>query len=108
MPVVGEPIESTVEVSFSSAVFSLDVLKKAAYRFLDRFSTEFKISEPEIVCVLHFPGGASQDTIERDITGFRAEVLDQDLRRLVANETAGVRNTILSLAFSSTDLVGRE
>jgi len=101
-------LDKTVGVIFPSTVFGLEVLKRAAYRLLDRFTVDFRTNLQGTECVLHFPATTSQDTIDLEVARFRAEVLDQDLRRLVAEETAGVRNTILSLAFSTTDLVGRD
>ena len=60
----GTPAAVTTAVSFSGLIFSVDVVKKSAYRFLDRFSTEFRIEENEIVCVLTFPKLSSADEIQ--------------------------------------------
>jgi His-Xaa-Ser system protein HxsD len=95
-------------ISFPAAIFQIEVVKKAAYRFLDRFVTEFRIEGTDIVCVLTFPDPRTSDYIESAINDFRAEVLDQDLRRLVAEETSGIRTTILALAFSPSHLSDRE
>ena len=99
---------TTVVVSFSASIFGIDVVKKAAYRFLDRFVPDFRMEGDNIVCVLTLLEVVDGDAIQQITNDFRAEVLDQDLRRVVAEETSGIRNTILALAFSPTDLTERE
>ena len=99
---------TTVVVSFSASLFSIDVVKKAAYRFLDRCVPDFRIEGDNIICVLSLLEVVGDDSIQQITNDLRAEVLDQDLRRIVAEETSGIRNTILALAFSPTDLTDRE
>lgn len=95
-------------VSFSTAVYDLDVIKKAAYRFLDRFTPDFCVENDEIVCKLSFTPGTSEAAVQSSLLEFRREVLDQDLRRSIADETSGVRNAILALAFAPSKLLDRE
>jgi His-Xaa-Ser system protein HxsD len=83
-----------------SAVYSLDAVKKAAYRFLDRFAADIHLDPEKIVCELTFSRNAN-DAEQATIVGeFRKEVLDQDLRERIAKETAAMRNAILAVAFS--------
>lgn len=91
-------------VAFSQRVYDLDTVKKAAYRFLDRFSTDFQVDGDQILCVLTFSPLTARDVIEAAIADFKKEVLDQDLRRSVAAETAAYRNAILALAFAPSKL----
>jgi His-Xaa-Ser system protein HxsD len=46
--------------------------------------------------------------IEAEINRFKNEVLDQDLRQTIANETVTMRNVILAHAFSKTGLQSNE
>ena len=92
---------------FDSAVYDLDTIKKAAYRFLDKFSPDIRITDGQIVCDLAFPN-ASPAEVVRTIDDFRKEVLDQDLRRSIGKETAPLRNAILALAFASSKLQSSE
>lgn len=87
-------------VAFDSTVFSLDSVKKAAYRLSDRFTVDIRPSGQELVCLLEFKAAATEEQQQAYIAEFRAEVLDQDLRRTIAEETEPMRNAILALAFS--------
>lgn len=96
------------DLRFSSDVYSLDTIKKAAYRLSDRCSFDFVLTGTEIVCKLIFSEGLAGERIAEIERAFRNEVLDQDLRQSIAEETAPVRNAILAYAFSRTGLQGGE
>lgn len=91
-------------VRFSQAVFGLDEIKKAAYRFTDRCTFEFEVEGADIVCTLRLAGDKDPGEAQRLEDAFRNEVLDQDLRRRIADETAPIRNAILAYAFSKTGI----
>lgn len=95
---------TNVTTSFDAEVFPLDVVKKAAYRLSDRASFDIWRHKGDIMCRLDFPEPLSHSDAEALVIAFRNEVLDQDLRRIVAEETAPVRNAILAYAFSRTGL----
>lgn len=88
--------------------FDLGTVKRAAYRFLDRFSADIRTEDAEVVCDVTFAHGVSAQAAQEIIADFRKEVLDQDLRRVVAAETAVYRNAILALAFAPSKLQGDE
>lgn len=92
------------EVGFEINTTSLDSIKKAAYRFIDQFSTEFLIRESIFLCVLRFHPNKSEDSANMMVDEFRKEVLDQDLRASIRAETEPIRNLILAHAFSKTGL----
>jgi His-Xaa-Ser system protein HxsD len=96
------------EVLVSSTVYSLDTVKKAAYRFIDRASADISVNEGDIVCKFSFVRGTSESAADAAVQDFRAELLDQDLRQKVALETAPIRNAILALAFSASKPPERE
>lgn len=96
------------EVPFDKNTTSLDSLKKAAYRFIYRFSVEFLPGESNFVCVLHFNPDKSEEVANLTVEEFRKEVLDQDLRTSIKAETESVRNLILAHAFSKTGLIKDE
>ena len=89
---------------FSSEVYSLDTVKKAAYRFSATCSFEFAVSGTDIVCNLIPNAAIAESETQALYAAFRNEVLDQDLRARIASETAPLRNAILALAFSKTGL----
>jgi len=96
------PISETV--SFSSHVYGLDEIKRAAYRFIDVMSVDVMLSGDDIVCTLNFLHPKNADETLEILNDFKIEVLDQDLRKAIAEETKEVRNAILAYAFSKTGL----
>jgi His-Xaa-Ser system protein HxsD len=101
------PRDSREVVTFDATVYSLETVKKAAYRLMNRFSTEIRQADQEIVCTLNFKS-ATPGEIARSIDEFKKEILDQDLRQSIGTETASMRNAILAIAFSSSTLQGHE
>ncbi len=95
---------SSVETEFSAEAFSLETVKKSAYRMLDRFSADIRAEGTVISCRLDFRTPVSKEHARKAVMDFRDEVLDQDLRKIVAEETAPMRNAILAYAFSRTGL----
>jgi His-Xaa-Ser system protein HxsD len=90
---------------FSALVYDIAAVKKAAYRFSDVLSVEITPHSDEIECVLHFvPHLKEEGQQDQIVAAFRNEVLDQDLRSIVAKETEAIRNAILAHALSKTGL----
>ena len=98
----------TREVFVPAAAYSLETIKRAAYRFVDRFSVELLPEESGCRCQFLFASGTTPNKVEESLREFYAELLDQDLRRLVASETKGVRDAILALAFAPLAPTRRE
>jgi His-Xaa-Ser system protein HxsD len=92
------------ELRFSKAVYSLDTIKRAAYRLSAELAFTFEIKDEYIVCDVHPIGAATADEVQAAINAFKNEVLDQDLRKTIAEETSAVRNVILAHVFSNTGL----
>jgi His-Xaa-Ser system protein HxsD len=94
---------------FSSKAFSIETIKKAAYRFSDVLSIEIIPRSNEIECILHFLSDSKEEAqIQTIVAAFRNEVLDQDLRSIIAKETESTRNAVLAFALSKTGLQGGE
>lgn len=99
------------------APFSLDVdlrihslmsVKKACYRFADRFDIQLTQSSAEHVSVVFRPLGKDAPTGSRLAelaSQLRREILDQDLRESIFEQTKEVRTLILAEAFSNTGLL---
>jgi His-Xaa-Ser system protein HxsD len=98
--------DGTQVVTFDSTIYRPNAIKKAAYKFgglfyvlitqLDR-ATEVRL-KPKESCT-------SPDAL---VGEFCNEVLDQELRETVAEETAGIRDLLLAQAFSKTTLIDPE
>jgi His-Xaa-Ser system protein HxsD len=95
-------------VPFDLRLHSITAVKKAAYRYSDRFVTDFELKDQELLCRLRFTQQRSEDGFQRAIDDFKKEALDQDLRERLKAETEPVRNLILAHAFSKTGISGDE
>ncbi len=91
-------------MQFSRSVYSLDAVKRAAYRMSGDATFDIVVDGDDIfVTVCEFDGKPKFDEAR-----FKTEVLDADLRIRVAKETEEIRNTILSHVFSKSGLVEGE
>jgi His-Xaa-Ser system protein HxsD len=94
---------------FSSEVYSVETIKKAAYRFSDVLSIDIIPRSTEIECILHFLSDPKdKEHAQRVVDAFKNEMLDQDLRAIIARETEATRNAVLAFALSKTGLQGSE
>lgn len=97
--------DGSVCISFDTTIYSVDALKKAAYKFTNRASFHFSLSESTVQVHLSFLAEASDDVKQAVIREYCNEVLDQDLRESISRETEATRNLILAQAFSKTSLL---
>jgi len=100
----GSPSLPSIDVEFAKEAFGLDCIKKAAYRFVDVFALDIRTGPNGFLCQLRFHRSHSVDAARDVENKFRIEVLDQDLRARISEETATTRNVILGYAFSRTGL----
>lgn len=92
-------------VKFSSQTYGLDEIKRASYCFLDLMSVDISPGEDEIICVLNFLSPKTAEEAQIILNDFKIEVLDQDLRKSISEETKEMRNAVLAYAFSKTGLL---
>ena len=91
-------------LSFDTSVYRLNAIKKAAYRFGDCCFVQISlIADREAEVTLQCKSLVVD--LDRFAGEFVNEVLDQELREVVATETAAIRNLLLAQAFSATSLV---
>jgi His-Xaa-Ser system protein HxsD len=94
---------------FSSQIYSVETIKKAAYRFSDVLSIDIIPRIDQIECVLQFISGSKEEEqAQQIVAAFKNEVLDQDLRSIISKETETIRNAVLAFALSKTGLQGGE
>jgi radical SAM pair-associated protein len=98
---------SPTEFTFDLSLYRLSAIQKAAYRFTGPFRVELdRVTESQVrVKLVPHPGNSPSV----DPNTLPNEVLDQELRETVADETRGVRELLLAQAFSNlplTDPVG--
>jgi His-Xaa-Ser system protein HxsD len=102
------PLESVcpmpeITISIDTMVYRLPAVKKAAYRLGDRCFVQIEAPTDGrlLVRLTPKPGNTGLGALEGD---FLNELLDQELRESIAEETERVRNLILAQAFSGTSL----
>ncbi len=97
-----------VTVKFSKAVYSLQAIKKAAYKSIDKISVNIREEDENYFVDLIFSKEISNEAKIFLLSEFSKEVLDQDLRESIKAETEAYRNLILAHVFSKTPLVTDE
>jgi His-Xaa-Ser system protein HxsD len=96
-----------VTVTVDSRVYRLSAVKKAAYRLGDRCFSRINLAAESQVHVTLIPKSESLSvqTLEAE---FHNELLDQDLRESIAEETERVRNLLLAQAFSGLSMTAAD
>jgi His-Xaa-Ser system protein HxsD len=97
-----------IDITFDLAVFSLDAVKAACYKFLDRFTADIELRGGKIICHLAIDDKLSDAAVSANLDDLKKEVLDQDLRLKLRAETEPLRNLILAHTFSKTGLIADE
>lgn len=97
--------DGRVELAVDLRVYRLAAVKKTSYRFADRFTAILEApSETSVAVVLTFPNAVTEAYAIESARLFFQELLDQDLREQIAEETAPLRDLILAHAYSRTGL----
>jgi len=91
---------------FDRNVYRLAAVKKAAYKYGDRFHVLIEETD-DFVSVSLRPMSSNNDP-EAAAGSFCNEVLDQELREEIAAETSGIRDLLLAHTFSKTSLIDSE
>jgi His-Xaa-Ser system protein HxsD len=101
--------DGAIRVVFDLAVYRLTAIQKAGYRFADRFTLVLGARDGHAVPArLQFKPTTSPATAREATRLFYQELLDQELREQIAEETNAVRTLILAHAFSNVDLIKRD
>ncbi len=96
-------------LSLDTSIYSLDSIKKAAYKFADKASVIISPSSGTVVTIVfHFVGRQTEGGPDQVISDFCNELLDQDLRDRIKKETEPLRNLLLAHAFSRTTLADKD
>ncbi|QQX86690.1 His-Xaa-Ser system protein HxsD [Cupriavidus necator] len=93
----------TTRLELDAAVYSLEAVQKAAYRFIDRLTVLISQDQGTVVCEVDLVKGV-QTPLGDVLANFKRELLDQQLRLQIKRETEPARNLILAYAFSRTGL----
>jgi His-Xaa-Ser system protein HxsD len=99
-----EAANATSTLKVDPSVFRLSAVKKAAYRLSAR--GDFAISrgaDDQLTVAMEIRD--SRDDIGDLVQEFRRQLLDQELREEISEQTAAISNLLLAQAFSATSLI---
>ncbi len=101
--------DGAIDATIDTRVYRLTAIQKAAYRFADRFTAVLgSLEEHQLPVRFVFRSGTDERAAVDAARLFFQELLDQELRELVGEETRAIRSLILAHAFSNTDLIRRD
>lgn len=101
--------DGSISVTLDLRVYRLTAVKKTAYKLADRCTAVLGSIEGERVPLALFFPPRTQESTAIDVTRlFFQELLDQELREQLSDETRAIRSLILAHAFSKTDLIRRD
>lgn len=95
----------TTRLELDPAIYRLEAVQKAAYRFIDRLTVLISQNDGKLVCEID-PVKSMGTPLDDILGNFKRELLDQQLRLQIKEETEPARNLILAYAFSRTGLQG--
>jgi His-Xaa-Ser system protein HxsD len=96
---------AAVCIELDTALYRSSAIKKAAYKFGDRCHVLIEPVDGGTRVKVSLRPKRLLDSPQYLLGEFQNEVLDQELREVVAAETEGVRNVIIAAAFSATNLL---
>jgi len=91
-------------VELDTSLYRLSAIKKTAYKFGDRCHVHLDALDGGRVRVA-LRAKRVTENMPSLIGEFQNELLDQELREVVAQETEGIRNLLLAQAFSAISLI---
>lgn len=98
-----------VRAKLDLRVYRLLAVKKAAYRFADRFTAVFGAPDGDTLpIVFKLKAGTGESAATQLVHAFFQELLDQELREQIGEEIGPMRTLILAQASSKTGLIRRE
>jgi His-Xaa-Ser system protein HxsD len=101
-------VEGTIALVIDTRVYRLSAVKKAAYRIAEKCTAVVGSPDAHLLPVtLRFKPGTTETSAREAARAFFQELLDQELREQIAEETNSVRTLILAHAFSKADLIKR-
>ena len=98
--------DGTRVVTFYTAVYRTNAVKKAAYKYGGLFY--ILIAQRDDLIEVRLKPKETCTSPDALVGEFCNEVLDQELRETVADETTGIRDLLLAQAFSKTTLIDPE
>jgi His-Xaa-Ser system protein HxsD len=102
-------IDGRCSIDLDVRTYRTVAIQKAAYRLADRCTVEIGVlRDTSLTVTLVLRPGVSESGSAEAVRLFFQELLDQELREQLAEESQPLRALILAHAFSRTDLVRRQ
>jgi His-Xaa-Ser system protein HxsD len=102
-------VAGVMETSVALRSYRLIAVKKAAYRLARSCTVVLGDPEGETLPIsFHFRDAIDESTARATVRRFFEELLDQELREQIGEETAPLRTLIMASAFSRIDLLRRD
>jgi His-Xaa-Ser system protein HxsD len=104
-----EIVDGRLQTSLDLRCYRLSAVQKAGYRLAERCTVI--LGEPrgeKLPVQLLFKANTSDAEARESMRLFFQELLDQELREKIGEETAPLRALLMAQAFSNTDLINRE
>lgn len=101
--------DGAIPMTIDLRVYRLEAIQKAAYRIADRSTVIIGTTDGDHLPVAFtFRPSTSERDAKEVVRLFFEEVLDQELREKIGEETRPMRSLLLAHAFSRTDLIKRD
>jgi His-Xaa-Ser system protein HxsD len=95
-----------VQLSINLELYNLNAIKKTAYKFANQCSILLQDKQASYLSVVFtFVENLALEQMQQVISDFCNELMDQELRQIIARDTEATRNLILAQAFSKTSLI---
>jgi len=102
-------VDGRCAIDLDLRTYRMVAIQKAAYRLAGRCTVEFgALCDTSLTVTLVVRPGVSDSVSAEVVRLFFQELLDQELREHLAEESRPLRALILAHAFSRTDLVRRQ
>jgi His-Xaa-Ser system protein HxsD len=102
-------VDGAIAVVIDTRVYRPSAVKKTAYRIADKCTVVIGSHDDHLLPVtLRFKPGITEASAREAARAFFQELLDQELREQIAEESNDVRTLILAHAFSKADLIKRD
>jgi His-Xaa-Ser system protein HxsD len=101
--------QGMARLSLDLRIYRLTAIQKTTYRFAREFGAILGPIDGDIVtATLEFPPTMPESQARALLRSFFEDLLDQELRERIAEDTHAIRALILAQAFSMTDLIRRD
>jgi His-Xaa-Ser system protein HxsD len=98
----------TLQTHLDTRLYRLLAVQKAAYRVAEKCTVVLGSPDGDrLSLTFSFRPQTSEDAAEEAVRIFHQELLDEELRAVIHEETDSLRALILAHTFSRTDLIAR-